>query len=147
MRKGILDRVLGFMGVGEASEEEEAATREADYDEEAWSEPKPRRKLVPLRGARLARLVISEPKTFDDVQTVADNIKERRPVIINVQSLDKEVAKRILDFAGGVVYALDGNLQKIGDGIFLLTPSNFEVAGDISSAEEGGRDGFGREIL
>jgi cell division inhibitor SepF len=74
------------------------------------------------------------PKNFNDAQQVADQFKESIPVILNLQSADTELSKRLIDFASGLTYALDGGMQRIADKVFLLTPRNVEV-----SAEERAR--------
>ena len=74
------------------------------------------------------------PKSFNDAQDVADKFKESIPVIINLQSSDADLSKRLIDFASGLTYALDGGMQRIADKVFLLTPRNVEV-----SAEERAR--------
>jgi cell division inhibitor SepF len=74
------------------------------------------------------------PRSFNDAQQVADEFKRSKPVIINLQSTDRELSKRLIDFASGMTYALGGGMQRIAQGIFLLTPQNVEV-----SAEEKAR--------
>jgi cell division inhibitor SepF len=74
------------------------------------------------------------PRSFNDAQSVADEFKRSKPVIINLQSTDRELSKRLIDFASGMTYALGGGMQRIAQGIFLLTPQNVEV-----SAEEKAR--------
>ena len=74
------------------------------------------------------------PRNFNDAQQVADRFKEGVPVILNLQSADQELSKRLIDFASGLTYALDGGMQRIADKVFLLTPRNVEV-----SAEERAR--------
>ena len=74
------------------------------------------------------------PKSFNDVQDVADKFKDAIPVILNLQSTDTDLAKRLIDFSSGLTYALDGGMQRIADKVFLLTPRNVEV-----SAEERAR--------
>ena len=74
------------------------------------------------------------PKSFNDVQDVADKFKDSIPVIINLQSTDTDLSKRLIDFSSGLTYALDGGMQRIADKVFLLTPHNVEV-----SAEERAR--------
>jgi cell division inhibitor SepF len=74
------------------------------------------------------------PKSFNDVQDVADKFKDSIPVIINLQGTDTDLAKRLIDFSSGLTYALDGGMQRIADKVFLLTPHNVEV-----SAEERAR--------
>jgi len=74
------------------------------------------------------------PRSFNDVQDVADKFKDAIPVIINLQGTDHDLAKRLIDFSSGLTYALDGGMQRIADKVFLLTPQNVEV-----SAEERAR--------
>jgi len=74
------------------------------------------------------------PKSFNDAQQVADKFKEQIPVILNLQGSDTDLSKRLIDFASGLTYALDGGMQRIADKVFLLTPRNVEV-----SAEERAR--------
>ena len=74
------------------------------------------------------------PKNFNDAQDVADKFKEAIPVILNLQGADSDLSKRLIDFASGLTYALDGGMQRIADKVFLLTPQNVEV-----SAEERAR--------
>ena len=74
------------------------------------------------------------PKSFNDAQQIADQFKESVPVIINLQGTDTELSKRLIDFASGLTYALEGGMQRIADKVFLLTPRNVEV-----SAEERAR--------
>jgi cell division inhibitor SepF len=74
------------------------------------------------------------PKSFNDVQDVADKFKDAIPVILNLQGTDTDLSKRLIDFSSGLTYALDGGMQRIADKVFLLTPRNVEV-----SAEERAR--------
>ncbi len=91
------------------------------------------RAVQPARPPRVeVHLVI--PKNFNDAQQIADKFKVDVPVIINLQSSDTELAKRLIDFCSGLTYALDGGMQRVGEKIFLLTPRNVEV-----SAEERAR--------
>jgi cell division inhibitor SepF len=84
------------------------------------------------RGDVRVHLVI--PKSFNDAQDVADKFKDSIPVILNLQGSDADLSKRLIDFASGLTYALDGGMQRIADKVFLLTPRNVEV-----SAEERAR--------
>jgi cell division inhibitor SepF len=74
------------------------------------------------------------PRSFNDVQDVADKFKDTIPVILNLQGTDTDLSKRLIDFSSGLTYALDGGMQRIADKVFLLTPRNVEV-----SAEERAR--------
>jgi cell division inhibitor SepF len=84
--------------------------------------------------ASIASMHVVTPRSFNDAQQVADEFKRSKPVIINLQSTDRELSKRLIDFSSGMTYALGGGMQRISQGIFLLTPENVEV-----SAEEKAR--------
>jgi cell division inhibitor SepF len=86
------------------------------------------------RGGGDVRVHFVAPKSFNDVQDVADKFKDAIPVIINLQGTDTDLSKRLIDFSSGLTYALDGGMQRIADKVFLLTPRNVEV-----SAEERAR--------
>jgi len=86
------------------------------------------------RGSGDVRVHFVAPKSFNDVQDVADKFKDAIPVIINLQGSDADLSKRLIDFSSGLTYALDGGMQRIADKVFLLTPRNVEV-----SAEERAR--------
>jgi|ERR671914_890876 cell division inhibitor SepF len=85
-------------------------------------------------GAAGVQVHLVVPKSFNDAQQVADQFKGSIPVILNLQGSDTELSKRLIDFASGLTYALDGGMQRIADKVFLLTPRNVEV-----SAEERAR--------
>jgi cell division inhibitor SepF len=80
------------------------------------------------------RVHLVVPKSFNDAQQIADRFKDMTPVILNLQGSDADLSKRLIDFASGLTYALDGGMQRIADKVFLLTPRNVEV-----SAEERAR--------
>jgi cell division inhibitor SepF len=84
------------------------------------------------RGEVRVHLVV--PKSFNDAQDVADKFKDSIPVIINLQSSDADLSKRLIDFASGLTYALDGGMQRIADKVFLLTPRNVEVSAEERAA-------------
>ena len=102
----------------------------------AEDEPGPRgRVLRPVgNGGTGVQVHLVTPNSFNDAQEVADRFKQHVPVILNLQTTEGELAKRLIDFASGLTYALDGGMQKIADKTFLLTPRNVEV-----SAEEKAR--------
>jgi cell division inhibitor SepF len=100
-------------------------------------EPQPRRgrrRSSAGNGGGVASMHVVTPRSFNDAQQVADEFKNSKPVIINLQSTDRELSKRLIDFSSGMTYALGGGMQRISQGIFLLTPENVEV-----SAEEKAR--------
>jgi cell division inhibitor SepF len=106
--------------------------------EDTAEEPRPRRsRRRPGSGGNgggVASMHVVTPRSFNDAQQVADEFKRSKPVIINLQSTDRELSKRLIDFSSGMTYALGGGMQRIAQGIFLLTPEDVEV-----SAEEKAR--------
>jgi cell division inhibitor SepF len=77
-----------------------------------------------------SRVFVAEPKEFEEIQIIADNFKENIPVIINLQKADQGLAKRVIDFCSGLTYALEGNIKKVADKVFLITPHNVEVSSE-----------------
>src|SRR3989440_5221711 len=117
--------------------------RRDEIDDIFADDPGADRRTAPLRpvgGGRPngrsgeVRMHFVVPKSFNDVQDVADKFKDSIPVIINLQNTDTDLSKRLIDFSSGLTYALDGGMQRIADKVFLLTPRNVEV-----SAEERAR--------
>lgn len=88
-----------------------------------------RRQLAAVPSAA-GRVHLVIPKSFNDAQAVADRFKAEMPVIINLQSIDAELSKRLIDFASGLTYALEGSMQRIADKVFLLTPKHVEVSAE-----------------
>jgi cell division inhibitor SepF len=136
----VVDRILGFMGI-ESIEDEEGELDAAPVREETSYHPRevtapleehsqrPRRSaLVSLPGGRTMRVVVAEPRSFDEVQPIADQLKERRPVVINLESVDKETGQKFLNFLSGTIYALDGTMQRVSTSIFVFAPANVEIA-------------------
>jgi cell division inhibitor SepF len=104
----------------------------ADDDEPA-RRPTTRLRTVNGSGGDV-RVHLVVPKSFNDAQQVADKFKDSIPVILNLQGVETDLSKRLIDFASGLTYALDGGMQRIADKVFMLTPRNVEI-----SAEERAR--------
>jgi cell division inhibitor SepF len=94
------------------------------------AEPRRVRNLEPVHGPGAARVHLVLPRGFNDAQQVADRFKEGVPVILNLQASDQDLSKRLIDFASGLTYALDGGMQRIADKVFLLTPRNVELSAE-----------------
>ena len=131
-------------------------TRSGQEEFDDWSEPEAaaaapparstrasRRQAAPARapleavttgGGSSQRVHLVMPRSFNDAQSIADKFKDGIPTILNLQSADPELAKRLIDFSSGLTYALNGGMQRVADKVFLLTPRNVEV-----SAEERAR--------
>ena len=83
----------------------------------------------------MGKMILLEPRAFSESQQIADHLKKRNTVVVNMKRVTPEQAKRIIDFLSGTVYAIGGDLQKIGVGIFLCTPKNVNVEGSISDED------------
>ena len=88
------------------------------------------RNLEAVRGPATSQVHLVLPRSFNDAQQVADRYKNGIPVILNLQSADAELSKRLIDFASGLTYALDGGMQRIADKVFLLTPRDVELSAE-----------------
>ena len=100
-----------------------------DDDEEELEEKK-----MPTTGS--GKMILLEPRAFSESQQIADHLKKRNTVVVNMKRVTPDQAKRIVDFLSGTVYALGGDLQKIGGGIFLCTPKDVDVEGAITDDED-----------
>jgi len=116
---------------------------EYDEPEEAYEEEmepaKPQKQhaksqnVVSLQSIqKSSKVILVEPRVYAEAQEVADHLKNRRAVIVNLQRIEYDQAKRIVDFLSGTVYAIGGDIQRIGSDIFLCTPDNVEIAGSIT---------------
>ncbi len=92
--------------------------------------PSPVRAVPPQQEQQPVRVHLVVPKNFNDAQIIADKFKSDIPVILNLQQSETELSKRLIDFASGLTYALDGGMQRVADKVFLLTPKNVEVSAE-----------------
>ncbi|GMQ59867.1 cell division protein SepF [Vallitalea sediminicola] len=76
-------------------------------------------------------VVVIQPETYDEAQDICDHIKSKKPVIINLDKIDRNIAQRIMDFISGSCYTLNGDLQRVTNNIFLIAPENVDIAGDF----------------
>lgn len=83
-----------------------------------------------------AKVILCEPRVYDEVQDIADHLKNRKAIVINLQRVHHDQAKRIVDFLSGTVYAIGGDIKKLGTNTFLCTPDNVDITGAISEAME-----------
>lgn len=131
-----LNRILGF----EDEEDDYEELREStDTGNQTTSSVGMRRqsggKVVPMNGARptLNQIILYEPRMYSDVQEIATQLMKDQAAIVNFSRIEHDQAVRIVDFLTGTLYAIDGDIERIGNQIFLCTPSNYEVTGDISA--------------
>ena len=83
------------------------------------------------------KMILLEPRAFSEAQQIADYLRSRNTVVVNLKRVTSDQAKRIIDFLSGTIYALGGSIQKIGGGIFLCTPNNVNIQGKITDEKEG----------
>ena len=83
------------------------------------------------------KMILLEPRAYSESQQIADHLKNRNSVVVNLKRVTSDQAKRIIDFLAGTIYAIGGDLQKIGGGIFLCTPNNINIQGKITEETEG----------
>ncbi|HAX72882.1 MAG TPA: cell division protein SepF [Firmicutes bacterium] len=85
--------------------------------------------------SNLNKVIIREPNEYSDAQDIADCLKQNYPVFINLQRLEKPIAKRVVDFLSGTIYAIDGDIQRVGMNLFLCTPRTVETEGEVTLQE------------
>ncbi|WZL74767.1 cell division protein SepF [Clostridiaceae bacterium 35-E11] len=128
-----MDKVKYFMGLDDYYEEEEEESVETAIEEDSLTPiASKKNKVVNIHTTMQMKVVLYEPTEFEETPGIVDNLKNRKPVIINLESLDQDLAKKIFDFLSGAIYALDGNIQKVSKGIFILAPNNVDIAGNIN---------------
>lgn len=132
MANKIMDKVKYFIGLDVFEDEDEDVREEVQEEQEDFAVVSSKKnKVVNIHTTTQMKVVIYEPTDFDEVTGIVDNLKNRKPVVINLENLETDLAKKFFDFLNGAIYALDGNIQKVSAGIFLLAPNNVEIAGNI----------------
>ena len=111
----------------------EETQAEAPIDEQFYSST--REEYQEENGVSGSKMMLLEPRAYSESQQIADYLKSRNAVVVNLKRVTPDQAKRIIDFLSGTIYAIGGDLQKLGGGIFLCTPNNVNVEGKISAEE------------
>lgn len=135
---GIVNKMLNLIGFESQDEYEEDLIESSEFsnssllddDSETLDDGK-HNKVVKIHTTAQLKLVVMNPETFEDARDIANHLKSKKPVVMNLESVDRDVARRIVDFLSGSVYALDGNIQKVSNGIFLIAPYNVGIMGDF----------------
>ncbi|OPJ56881.1 cell division protein SepF [Alkalithermobacter paradoxus] len=139
MSDKLVDKVKKFMGL--TSEEEEYDEEEVVEDVLPISQKTTstiNNKIVNIHATTQMKVMIYEPNTYDEATGIVDNLKNRKAVIVNLENIeDSDLAKTIFDFINGAVYALEGSIQKVSKGIFILAPNNVDIDGNIRKEIEG----------
>ena len=137
MAGAIVNKFLEVFGLPENDDNEEDYIEE-ELDEEI-EEPKERsffgKKVVNMPQTQQVRMVISQPTTFEQAEEICSYLKNRKSVIVNLEYVNKDVARRIVDVMSGAVHALDGHIQKISNSIFLIAPTYYEISTEMARDE------------
>ncbi len=117
----------------ERPERLERAPRNESYNDNvtALAEERRSNKVVNIRAATQLQVVLVKPEKFDDASAIADHLREKRTVVLNLESTNKEIARRLLDFLSGVAYANEGKIKKVAISTYIITPYNVDILGDL----------------
>ena len=140
MSGALMNKVWDLFGMDQAEPEEYDEENVYEYeDEEEEVEDKKlfgrKSKVVAMPQTNSIKMVISQPTTFEQSDEICSFLKEKKSVIVNLEYVNKDVARRIVDFISGGVYALDGYIQKVSNSIFLVAPSNYEITNEMAREE------------
>ncbi len=142
MAGALMSKVWDLFGMDSAEpeevDEENGYEFEEEYEEDEDKKLFGRNKKVvqmPQAQGNSIKMVISQPTTFEQSDEICSFLKEKKSVIVNLEYVNKDVARRIVDFISGGVYALDGYIQKVSNSIFLVAPSNYEITNEMAREE------------
>lgn len=144
MAGAIMNKVWDFLGVDTANDEEVENYNENIYGYEREEEPEEveekglfgrKSKVVSMPQPQQIKMVITQPTSFEQSEEICNYLKEKKSIIVNLEYVNKDVARRIVDFISGGVHALDGHIQKVSNAIFLVAPVNYEIASDLAREE------------
>ena len=144
MAGAIMNKVWDFLGVYTANDEEVENDNENIYGYEREEEPEEveekglfgrKSKVVSMPQPQQIKMVITQPTSFEQSEEICNYLKEKKSIIVNLEYVNKDVARRIVDFISGGVHALDGHIQKVSNAIFLVAPVNYEIASDLAREE------------
>ena len=143
MAGALMEKVWGLFGVepeeDREEEIEEVDTEEVENDEEEQEDKKlwgrKNNKVVAMPQVQQVKMVISQPTTFEQAANICDLLKQKKSVIVNLEYVNKDVARRIIDVVSGAVHALDGHMQKISNSIVLIAPFNYDIENEIARDE------------
>lgn len=140
MASKVLNKVMGIIGLNDEDYDEEESELEDnksfeedesyDYDN-SLIQNKKSSKVVNIHTANSIKISIVKPSDYDEATQICDDLKNRKIVVVNVAELEPKIAQRLLDFMGGASYVLNGELQEVEKGVYLLAPSNVEVSKDL----------------
>lgn len=144
MAGAIMEKVWGLFGMDPAEDREDEEIE--NYDEEEIEEDDEEQetrgiwgrrnsKVVNMAQTQQVRMVISQPTTFEQAANICDLLKQKKSIIVNLEYVNKDVARRIIDVVSGAVHALDGHMQKISNSIVLIAPFNYDIENEMARDE------------
>ncbi|MCI8423132.1 MAG: cell division protein SepF [Lawsonibacter sp.] len=109
----------------------ERSSRSDSYGSSGMEDDRRSNKVVNIRAATQLQVVLVKPEKFEDASSIADHLREKRTVVLNLESTNKEIARRLLDFLAGVSYANEGKIKKVAISTYIITPYNVDILGDL----------------
>lgn len=138
---GFMDKFKGFIGIPEDDEyyddvdfisNDSARTNSATPAEDAVIAAEKRsNKVVNIHATTQLQVVLVKPERFDDASSIADHLNNKRTVVLNLESTNKEVSRRLIDFLSGVAYANNGQIKRVANSTYIITPYNVDIMGDL----------------
>ena len=110
---------------------EEPPRKEAAFDERRTKMDDRRNKVVNIHATTQLKVVLVKPERFENASEIADHLKDKRTVVINLESTNKDVARRLIDFLSGVAYAGEGKIKKVAANTYIITPYHVDIEGDL----------------
>lgn len=139
MAGAVINKIYDLLGIEQAeNDEEELEFENIDENEELDEDKKlfgKRGKIFAMPQAQQIKMVISQPTGFEQSEEICSFLKEKKAVIVNLEYVNKDIARRIVDFISGAVFAVDGHIQKVSNSIFLIAPANYEINNEMAREE------------
>lgn len=135
-----MNKMLNMVGFGGEEYEEDIYEEDTtlDYEPSVFDRLNERRnnKVVKIHNSSAQmRVVVIQPESFEEARDITNHLKSKKPIVVNLESVEKQVARRIIDFLSGAVFALDGDIQKVSNGIFVIAPNNVDIMSDVIKNE------------
>ena len=143
MAVAIVNKFLDALGLSNDNEQETENEDIYNIEEEKDTEEVEERgifgnkkgKITSMPQIQAVKMVITQPTSFDQSEEICNYLKEKKSVIVNLEYVNKDVARRIIDFLSGAVHALNGHIQKVSNSIFLIAPVNYDIESDLAREE------------
>lgn len=133
---GLMEKVKNLLTVPEDEEYDDEeiddyVPQKSDKSAAASQDASRRNKVVNIHTTTQLQVVLVKPERFDDASSIADHLNEKRSVVLNLESTNKDVSRRLVDFLSGVAYANNGQIKRVANSTFIITPYNVDIMGDL----------------